>query len=30
MAEIVTRDNFVEAETAHYFNEQLKKAPVNE
>lgn len=30
MAEIVTRDNFVEAETAHYFREQLKKAPVNE
>lgn len=30
MAEIVTRDNFVEAETAHYFREQLAKAPVNE
>lgn len=30
MSEIVTRDNFVEAETAHYFVEQLKKAPVNE
>ncbi|MEV0332223.1 hypothetical protein [Nocardia sp. NPDC050717] len=30
MAEIVTRDNFVEAETAHYIREQLKKAPVNE
>lgn len=30
MAEIVTRENFVEAETAHYFREQLAKAPVNE
>ncbi|MEV6656301.1 DUF1214 domain-containing protein [Nocardia fluminea] len=29
MAEIVTRDNFVEAETAHYIREQLDKAPVN-
>ncbi|MFI5716820.1 hypothetical protein [Nocardia sp. NPDC051750] len=30
MAEIVTRENFVEAETAHYFREQLAKAPVNQ
>ncbi|MEU4810210.1 hypothetical protein AB0H20_13525 [Nocardia fluminea] len=30
MADIVTRDNFVEAETAHYFREQLEKAPVNQ
>ncbi|MDV6211848.1 hypothetical protein R3Q08_26640 [Rhodococcus erythropolis] len=30
MAEIVTRENFVEAETAHYFREQLAKAPLNE
>ncbi|MFK4834345.1 hypothetical protein ACI3KY_01295 [Microbacterium sp. ZW T2_14] len=30
VAEIVTRENFAEAETAHYIREQLKKAPVNE
>lgn len=29
MVEVVTRENFVEAETAHHFREQLKKAPVN-
>ena len=30
MAETVTLDNFAHAETAHYFAEQMQKAPVNE
>ena len=30
MAETVTLENFAHAETAHYFNEQLKQAAVNE
>jgi hypothetical protein len=28
--QLVTMDNFAHAETAHYFTEQLAKAPVNE